>query len=161
MAAAEESELVFVYGTLLRGFGNHAVYLCGVAECLGAYETALPYALFVADYPYVHPRLARTRVLGELYRVPPAAMPALDALEEHPDFYRRERIAVVRRGADRAGGDPLLCGCAEPDEVAAPQHAEAWIYFNEFISDLPESRLPATLVPSGNFRDAPWTPPPE
>ncbi len=137
-----EPQLVFVYGTLLRGYGNHARFLDGRSTFLGAYTTAEPYALFVADYPYVNKALPRTRIRGELYRVPVADMALLDALEEHPHDYCRERVVVTRDG----DGD-------------GPAETDAWVYFNPHISDQPDSRLPATFVPSGFFRDAAWQPP--
>lgn len=106
----KEHPLVFVYGTLKRGFHNHPVMQRAGGEfvCHGA--TVEHYPLVVDGLPYLldapgqgHP------VEGEIYRVDSAeGWRVLDRLEGHPVFYER-------RVADIAGED---------GETYA-----AWIYF--------------------------------
>ncbi|MEY2982130.1 MAG: hypothetical protein RL562_2357 [Planctomycetota bacterium] len=83
---------VFVYGTLRRGEGNHAL-LAG-AEFLGFSRTEAQFTLYdLGAYPGVVPG-GLDVVYGERYRVDDATLDALDRLEEHPDYYRRETIVL-------------------------------------------------------------------
>ena len=83
---------VFVYGTLRRGFRNHA--LLDSSESLGSGRTRERYALYVSRIPFLAREPAHTRVAGEVYLVTPTILAALDRLEGHPDWYRREQIEV-------------------------------------------------------------------
>lgn len=128
MAAGEGGEeLVFVYGTLRRGYGNHYLLKEGGARLLDLARTARAYALYALEIPFAVKDQAVSRLRGELYAVTPECLARLDELEEHPQWYCRERVAVV---TDR--GDNL----------------QAWLYF------YPEPR--GGLVPSGDYaRHAP------
>lgn len=114
MSSPGARHLVFVYGTLKRGFPN-AHYMTG-ATFLGPARTVVTYPLVVGGTwftPYLMPEPGEgLRVSGELWEVPDAMMPALDDLESvHlPTGYRRTMIAV------------------EQDTGAT---AEAWTYFRE------------------------------
>lgn len=108
---------VFVYGTLMHGEHHHDVL--AHAEPLGPARTLPAYDLvFIDYYPALLPG-GHCAVEGELYRVDAATLKALDALEEVPDYYVRERITLEDgRTADtylmpreRAlGGTPILSG---------------------------------------------------
>ena len=83
---------IFVYGTLMRGEGNHRL-LAG-AKRIGAARTA-PQFLFVSLGGF--PGLVRggdLSVRGELYDVGVGTLHDLDRLEGHPHFYRRQPIAL-------------------------------------------------------------------
>lgn len=90
---------VFVYGSLLRGFGNHRLLvgselLAGDAVCDGL-------AMFdVAGgaYPGCTLGTGRDQVAGELYRVDAATLARLDRLEGHPRFYCRKLRSVFVPG---------------------------------------------------------------
>ncbi|MEZ5856637.1 MAG: gamma-glutamylcyclotransferase family protein [Hyphomicrobiaceae bacterium] len=94
----QPSHLVFVYGTLKRGFPNHH-YMAG-ARFIGMARTVEAWPLVVGNQwfsPYLLPeRGVGHRVTGELWEVPESMMPALDELESvHlANGYRRERIGV-------------------------------------------------------------------
>ena len=79
------TNLVFVYGTLKKGFGNHHV-LQG-AEFVG--EATLPDGkmLHLGAFPGLIP--GNTRIFGEVYRTTPHILQRLDRLEGHPSFYMR------------------------------------------------------------------------
>lgn len=91
---------VFVFGTLKRGFPNHAEGMVGQV-CLGRYRTALAYPLVVAGRwfsPVMMPEPGTGhRVTGELYEVDDATLAKLDIIESvHlPTGYHRESIDVV------------------------------------------------------------------
>lgn len=114
--------LVFVYGTLRRGYGNHYLLEEGGARLLDLAHTARAYALYALEIPFAVRDQAVSRLRGELYAVDAACLARLDELEEHPAWYRRELVEVV---TDR--GDNL----------------PAWLYFH------PEPR--GVLVPSGDY----------
>lgn len=127
MKTTTEMHLVFVYGTLKRGLHNHRWLADNGAEFLGEAITRDPHRLFVDGLPFLvegpgeHQPGARVR--GELYKVSPLGLKALDYLEGHPSFYER-RLA------------PVLVGSTE---------MEAWIYFH------PESERFTGLVPVPAF----------
>jgi gamma-glutamylaminecyclotransferase len=89
--------LVFVYGSLMRGFSNHAVLTKGRAQYLGKAETRAAYSLVdLGPFPgLVEP--GGTRVRGEVYEVDPPTLAHLDRLEGHPKFYQRRQVALARR----------------------------------------------------------------
>ena len=98
-------ERVFVYGTLKRGFCNHA--LLDEAEFIGEATTvarfgfylgADDYAPEVKEIPYLYrqPKAVdeAMTVHGEVWEISPATLWQLDQLEGHPDWYQRENIQV-------------------------------------------------------------------
>ena len=104
-------ELLFVYGTLKRGCGNH-VYLEG-SEYVG--EGYAPgYTLRVFYVPYAVRAPPSCRVYGELYRVPRLVLEEVDDLE-YPAGYVRVRARVVLLG----GGEAEAWMYADPEEEAA------------------------------------------
>lgn len=101
----EPRERVFVYGTLKRGFCNHALLdeaeFIGEAtteERFGFYLGADDYAPEVEEIPYLyrHPRVTdeAMSVHGEVWEISPSILRQLDRLEGHPDWYQRENIQV-------------------------------------------------------------------
>ena len=92
--------LLFVYGTLLRGFANHEVYLAD-AVFVGGAVTEERFALYVDDFPYLTKSARVSQIVGELYRVDGPTLEHIDCLEGHPDDYRREQIQVVTDRGER------------------------------------------------------------
>jgi gamma-glutamylcyclotransferase (GGCT)/AIG2-like uncharacterized protein YtfP len=125
-ALAGGEELVFVYGTLRRGYGNHYLLEEG-ARLLDLARTAQAYALYALEIPFAIKDQAVSTLRGEIYAVTPECLARLDELEEHPTWYRRELVEVVTDQGD---------------------NLQAWLYF------YPEPR--GGLVPSGDYaRHAP------
>ena len=91
---------VFVYGTLMRSESNHA--LLASEEFVGRAETHRRYTLVHLGHFPAMLRGGRQRVHGEVYIVSQRTLVALDRLEGHPHFYRRERIRLC--GAEDAAG---------------------------------------------------------
>lgn len=97
--------LLFVYGTLKRGFVNHEPYMAS-AEFLGTVKTCETFPLVLHGASYT-PVLVDTggrghRIQGELYRIDNPTLDELDRLEEvnARDGYRRRRLSVTdSRGA--------------------------------------------------------------
>jgi gamma-glutamylcyclotransferase (GGCT)/AIG2-like uncharacterized protein YtfP len=84
---------LFVYGTLMRGEHHHdvieAAHFVGEARTLPAYDFVL-----IDYYPALIPGGSRA-IHGELYDVDAATLAALDALEDVPALYLRERITLA------------------------------------------------------------------
>lgn len=90
------SVLVFVYGTLKRGGAwNH---LLKDAEFMGTGQTLGRYPMLIDDIPYLLDENMGHQVHGELYKADAATMRALDALEQHPNWYQRKMKRVVVGG---------------------------------------------------------------
>ena len=104
------NHLVFVYGSLKHGFGNHRVL--GSAEFIGPYVTPSCYTMrSMGAFPFVE-KSGDTPISGEIYEVDEDGLRALDCLEGHPTFYKREKIDT--------------------------DYGEAWIYFiNNVTHDYP------------------------
>lgn len=109
------SHLVFVYGTLKRGFPNH--HYMKSSRFLGAHRTVERYPLVVGGRhfsPSLFPEPGNgRRISGELWEVDEETLGRLDELEtvHLPTGYRREKARV-----EPEGGGPAL---------------DAWTYFRE------------------------------
>lgn len=85
--------IVFVYGTLRRGEANHGQL--GGAVFIGPATTPPAFDLVhLGAYPAMISG-GCTAITGELYQVDTATLAALDALEEHPTYYRRTEVALA------------------------------------------------------------------
>jgi gamma-glutamylcyclotransferase (GGCT)/AIG2-like uncharacterized protein YtfP len=82
---------LFLYGSLMRGESN-AAHLAGAIFVAEA-RTAAGYQLHDLG-PYPGMRRGQGQVEGELWLVSPRQLRQLDAFEEHPHRYRRERITL-------------------------------------------------------------------
>ncbi len=115
--------LYFAYGTLQRGFPNHAAFADALGEPLGRYRTVDAYPLVVPRRPactnpgcrFVHrmcvllpDRGAGLPVEGELFAVEPFTLERLDLLEhyvagdEAASTYIRRTVAVAALDGDAA-----------------------------------------------------------
>jgi gamma-glutamylaminecyclotransferase len=111
--------LVFVYGTLQKGFHNHR--LLEVSSYCGPAKTADRYVLRSRPQgiPFVGRDKAVSQIEGELYEVSDATLRRLDQLEgcriDNPElsWYHRELIDVHWRG----------------------ECLQAWIYFNPDVRE--------------------------
>ncbi|HHV65924.1 MAG TPA: gamma-glutamylcyclotransferase [Peptococcaceae bacterium] len=85
--------MVFVYGTLMKGYENHRYYLAQ-AEYLGKGEIE-GYALYaVSSFPGIVPEKGE-KVKGELYRVDSDTLVELDILEGEGSLYLRKMVKVT------------------------------------------------------------------
>lgn len=115
----EISELVFVYGTLKEGHGNHQLLADRPgAQKIGTGTTGKAFGFVNYAIPFTiqgGPREMRGFVQGELYAVTSATiMKDLDRLEGHPRFYERKMTPIRLDNGDEV---------------------EAWLYF------YPEDRI--------------------
>src|SRR5262245_22778676 len=108
--------MIFVYGSLKRGFENHA--LLSAARFEGPHATARGFELFrVGRYPALV-RASQGLVRGELYRVDGELLERLDVFEGCPELYEREVIELEDGStadaylmpAERVAGCPRIYG---------------------------------------------------
>ena len=87
---------VFVYGTLMKGHGNHGYYL-SQSEFLGKGEVT-GYALYaVSSFPGIVPE-GGEKVKGEVYIVDRDTLKRLDSLESEGSLYLRKQVEVLIDG---------------------------------------------------------------
>ena len=99
---------VFVYGTLRRGEPNH--HLLDARMLLRAGRTEPRFTLVsLGAFPAMIDG-GETAVVGEVYDVDAVTLAALDRLEGHPRFYRRQPIRL-------ADGDEVLAYLLSPEQV--------------------------------------------
>jgi len=99
------SELLFIYGSLKKGFENHHL-LSKYSKRLGKAITVGKFGMFedsFGNYPYLIP-VPKMRVHGELYLIErKELLEKLDQFEGAPEYYERKRILVKsHRGTHRA-----------------------------------------------------------
>lgn len=120
-----EKHLVFVYGTLRRGFVNHSLL---ESSCfVGMGRTLEHYALYVGALPYVIRNDPVSPIIGELYEVDGKTLENLDDLEGHPDEYRREEVSVVSDNGEKISAwlyfypekEGMLLECGDYSRFAA------------------------------------------
>jgi len=110
---AEDLYPVAVYGTLKQGHGNHDRYLDD-SYYTGSGITADKLPLIIHGLPYLLKEPGRGhRVEVEVYQVTAATLRALDGLEGHPQWYRRELTTI---------------------ELDSGGSIEAWVYFMTDLS---------------------------
>lgn len=95
--------LVFVYGTLKRGLGNHRVMVVAGGEFVCEGVTSVRFPLVEHGLPYLLHRPGEGhQVEGEIFRIGSSeGWCKLDRLEGHPSFYRRRLIEVQGHDGDR------------------------------------------------------------
>lgn len=122
----EKTPYVFVYGTLMKGFGNNR--LLKNSERVGVATTVNKLKLFASSIPFLVNEKGSSVISGEIYRVNERALKQLDALEGHPQWYKREVITVT-------------------DEVG--DSFKAWVYF------MPKDNMGRNIseIPSGDYKD--------
>lgn len=94
---------LFVYGTLMTGYGNHR--LLEDYEPVGTASTVEKYELRVSGIPFLGRKKGATVVKGEVYQVKAKDIEPIDNLEGHPVFYKRELIWVNIEGQE----EPWQC----------------------------------------------------
>jgi gamma-glutamylaminecyclotransferase len=110
-------DILFVYGTLKEGFGNH--HINAGTRVPGEYVTVQPHGLYIVG-PHRYPWMVQSDaqglpVRGQLFRVDATALARMDVLEQvdEPGWYTRHVIQVRDT----------------TDARAAPQRA--YVYFGD------------------------------
>jgi len=102
MSSPKPSHLVFVYGTLKRGEGNHS--LLKKSELLSVATTCFKFRMFHVGFPVLMPEIGDGRqvgnVRGEVYRIDEAVLRRLDGLESEGHMYKRVKIDVTTESGE-------------------------------------------------------------
>tara|TARA_R110001599_G_scaffold217203_2_gene415432 strand:- start:591 stop:992 length:402 start_codon:yes stop_codon:yes gene_type:complete len=109
-------EIVFVYGTLKRGYSNNA--LLRSSKLLGRAITKERFTMFEDGIPYVSKYIQTSRISGEVYAVSKSTLDNLDMLEGHPSWYKREKTHIEYL-----------------NDQGDTKTINAWLYFNESIPE--------------------------
>ena len=89
-----QENLIAVYGTLKKGFGNYYSYLANATH-LGRGKTQDKYPLLVEGLPYmVDKKGIGHNVVVDVFKVSDAQLKMLDKLEGHPRWYQRKQIPI-------------------------------------------------------------------
>lgn len=135
-----DTELVFVYGTLKRGFPNHGRWMAR-ARLVGRFRTRERYRL-VLNGDRLSPCLMAgagqgRRVMGEVYAVDPSGLKQLDRLEriDRPDGYRRRRIVVEAIDKPDPEARRVFVYLKNPEWVNDPRSGALAIYTPEAARD--------------------------
>lgn len=103
-----EAGLVFVYGTLRRGFCNH--HLLRRAAFVGTGETVPRLVMHVAGgIPFASDAEAAYPIRGEVYAVDRVTLAELDRLEDHPHWYVRTPVDIRLDGGSSIAAEIYLC----------------------------------------------------
>lgn len=113
--------LLFAYGTLMSGYGNNH-YLRN-QKLIGAGTTDKEYTMYASGIPFINENEKTSQIHGELWEVESSALPYIDNLEGHPNWYQRKQIPVTVNG----------------------EKYTAWLYFN--------NENGGKKVLDGNFRN--------
>ena len=133
---------LFVYGSLLSGLHNFPLLERSSAVYMGPAGTSEEYYLCARgpgfSFPYVTkqeviPGQTRTRVKGEVYKVPIQHVPELDRLENHPHWYRRQEIQVLQEEPERNNNN-------NNNNSNNSTTQKAWIYILENQDDIDEMK---------------------
>jgi len=104
-----QEHLVAVYGTLKKGHGNYYRYLTE-SKFIGSGVTKDKYPLVIKGLPYMIEEKGKgNHVEVEVYRVDADTFSDLDALEGHPNWYKRKQITI---------------------RMSKGTEVVAWLYFN-------------------------------
>tara|TARA_R100000655_G_scaffold30835_1_gene61964 strand:- start:1815 stop:2909 length:1095 start_codon:yes stop_codon:yes gene_type:complete len=104
-----QDNLIAVYGTLKKGYGNYYGYLSN-SQYIGGGKTKDKYPLIVNGLPYVLDAKGKGKnVVVDVFKVSDAQLKRIDSLESHPQWYVRKQIPIS------VNGKTLTC----------------WLYFNK------------------------------
>jgi gamma-glutamylcyclotransferase (GGCT)/AIG2-like uncharacterized protein YtfP len=121
----EKTPYVFVYGTLMSGFGNNKLLKDSRLVEVGTTEEE--FTLVANSIPYLLDEEGKSYVSGEIYEVDESTLKSIDQLEGSPNWYARKIISVVTELGDKI---------------------QAWAYF------MPKSKVSnAKVVESGSYRE--------
>jgi gamma-glutamylaminecyclotransferase len=87
-----KTNFVAAYGTLRRGWGNSRLIDKG-DNLIGTGKTVNKYKMYSAGIPFVT-KEPHTHITVDVWKVEEDNIPALDRLEGHPTWYKREIVPV-------------------------------------------------------------------
>jgi len=94
----EVTPYVFVYGTLMNGFGNNL--LLEGTKMYSESITLEKYCMYAAHIPFVLESQKTSHIRGELYKIDANILHGLDQLEGHPTFYQRKIVETLTKDSE-------------------------------------------------------------
>ena len=89
-----DSKLLFVYGSLRKGLGNHSFLRHENVSYLGNFVTEPEWTMYsLGGFPALTEG-GDTAIVGELYSVPEDVYRAIERLEGYPSFYQRKSLTT-------------------------------------------------------------------
>jgi gamma-glutamylaminecyclotransferase len=104
---------IFVYGTLMSGFGNNR--LLSDSKFIGNATTKEKYTMRSRGIPFVNEHKETSKIHGEVYKVNKSTLSSLDSLEGHPRWYYRKEIDL-----DMEDGSEITAEIYFNDEKGCP-----------------------------------------
>jgi gamma-glutamylcyclotransferase (GGCT)/AIG2-like uncharacterized protein YtfP len=98
----QQSEFVFVYGTLKRGKSAHK-FLKGADFITECWINGTMYGKNDTPYPMIKLNSSENTVYGEVYEVPVNLMPGMDKYECHPWLYKRVEVDIHENSYGSSG----------------------------------------------------------
>ena len=92
---ADHVVTVFVYGSLKKGLGNHSLMSNIEAKFVGFDSISGQFSMVsYGGFPAVchDTKVECAPVYGQVFEIPPEGLRALDSLEGHPRWYKREKL---------------------------------------------------------------------
>ena len=140
---------VFVYGSLLRGLHNHHLLQTAKLVKAPARTAADSYVLVDSGsgFPFALSaaragEAARAILLGEVYEVSDAVLAQLDALEGHPDWYKRSQRKI--EGEDEPAWIYLMEDAAQLAAIRRNAARYLTVAAGDWRAHLRETSWPAT-----------------
>ncbi|WP_457679273.1 gamma-glutamylcyclotransferase family protein [Thermovibrio sp.] len=119
--------LVFVYGTLKRGFWNNA--LLKRAKLVGEGKTKERFKLYTVGFPYAVPDKEGLPLMGEVYEVDEKTLKELDNLEGYPEHYKRKEVEVELKEGKTVRA--LVYYKEEPTGAPVPPKGKVYLWEGE------------------------------
>jgi gamma-glutamylcyclotransferase (GGCT)/AIG2-like uncharacterized protein YtfP len=99
---AKHNVTVFVYGTLKKDEGNYSLMQHIKGKFVG-YDSITGRFRMTGEghgFPKVchTPQMSEMKIYGQVFEIPPDGLPALDGLEGHPRWYKREKLRTDKLG---------------------------------------------------------------
>ena len=90
-----ETNYLFVYGTLKRGFGNN--YILRNSEFVGSAISENKFIVYDCGFPCAYPDYNGKKIKGEIYKLTDEDFIFTDRLESNGSLYNREIQRFVRK----------------------------------------------------------------
>ena len=101
--------LIFVYGTLKKGFRNN--YLLSTSKYIGKGITKDKFGLYKSicgNYPFAIESIKDTNIEGEIYEIASETEFQLDILEGFPTLYLKKKIKILCENGDESEATTYL-----------------------------------------------------
>ncbi len=106
-----DSTLIAVYGTLKRGGGNNR--LLTTSKFIGSGRTTNKYPMVSTGIPFVFDRAGEGHnIVVEIFSVGKHSLPAIDRLENHPEWYERRPTSITMDDGNEVIAQLYFCDSA-------------------------------------------------